>query len=130
MPCSAVATSGCLIPLPLHPQDPNVPEIQNPIPDDGLVELHPFDTNRTITASLFDRDTAASDLVVIWSVGGDENITWMSDQIEVDPHRLSVWLDLDYDELADHDQDTIELWVSDDEDETTATWLLTVLGDS
>jgi hypothetical protein len=134
MPCIVLASTGCLIPLPLHPEELRVPKILNPIPDDGAVEIYP-DVETTIRAIISDPDTLIADLIVQWTVG-DEDITGMSSQTPVgdpDPdgnqYDLSVQLDLDYGQLFDHDQDTIELYVSDHDNEVTATWLLTVLGE-
>jgi hypothetical protein len=134
MPCITVVSTGCLIPLPLHPQEPGVPTILNPTPDDGTVEIDPF-SEKTIRAVVTDPDTLISDLIVLWTVG-DEDITYLSTRIPYDPddddqaeeqYDLSVTLDLDYNELSDHDQDTIELYVSDHDNEVDETWLLTVL---
>jgi len=134
MPCIMLASTGCLIPLPLHPEELRVPKILNPIPDDGAIEISPL-VDKTIRAIISDPDTLISDLIVQWTVG-DADITYLSTQTPVgDPdaegkqYDLSVTLDCDYDELADHDQDTIELYVSDHDNEVTATWLLTVLGE-
>lgn len=135
IPCIALMAGGCLIPLPLHPVETRVPEIQNPIPEEGAVELHQYDEDPTITASVFDRDTVVWGLGVIWSVG-DDNVTSfsekyvdVSDTPDEEPHRITVVLHLDYEALSDHDQDVIELWVSDGDDEVTAEWVLTVLED-
>ena len=135
MPCIVLGSTGCLIPLPLHPQDLRVPKILNPIPDDGAVEIYPG-VDETIRALISDPDTLIADLIVQWTVG-DEDITYLSTQTPFgDPdedgqqYDLSVTLDLDYEEpLTNHDQDTIELYVSDHDNEVTETWLLTVLGD-
>ena len=135
MPCIVLASTGCLIPLPLHPEELRVPKILNPIPDDGAVEISPL-VDKTIRAIISDPDTLISELIVQWTVG-DEDITYLSTQTPIhendDPdsqqYDLSVTLDCDYDELADHDQDTIELYVSDRDNEVTAGWLLTVLGE-
>jgi hypothetical protein len=135
MPCIMLVSTSCLIPLPLHPEELRVPKILNPTPDDGAVEIYPG-VETTIRAIISDPDTLIADLIVQWTVG-DEDITYLSTQTPVgdpDPdgnqYDLSVQLDLDYnDELRDHDQDTIELYVSDHDNEVTATWLLTVLGD-
>jgi hypothetical protein len=135
MPCIILASTGCLIPLPLHPEELRVPKILNPIPDDGAVEISPL-VDRTIRAIISDPDTPISGLIVQWTVG-DEDITYLSTQTPIDnpnadsgdQYDLSVTLDCEYDELADHDQDTIELYVSDHDNEVTAGWLLTVLGE-
>jgi hypothetical protein len=134
MPCITLASTGCLIPLPLHPEELRVPKILNPIPDDGEVEISPL-VDTTIRAIISDPDTLISDLIVQWTVG-DEDITYLSTQTPVhadDPdsmqYDLSVTLDCVYDALADHDQDTIQLYVSDRDNEVRADWLLTVLGE-
>lgn len=128
MPCILLASTGCLIPLPLHPQELRVPKILNPTPDDGEVEISPL-VDKTISAIISDPDTLIADLIVQWTVG-DEDITYLSSQTpDAEGEDLYVKLDLEYDELADHDQDTIELYVSDHDNEVTETWLLTVLGD-
>jgi hypothetical protein len=134
MPCIVLASTSCLIPLPLHPEELRVPKILNPIPDDGAVEISPK-VEKTIRAIISDPDTLISDLIVQWTVA-DEDITYLSTQTPIgdpDPegnqYDLSVKLDLEYDDLRDNDQDTIELYVSDGDNEVTATWLLTVLGD-
>jgi hypothetical protein len=134
MPCILLAATGCLIPLPLHPEMLRVPKILNPTPDDGTVDIDPY-TDRAISAIVTDPDTAISELLVLWTVG-DEDITYLSTSTPYDEGSddtassldLSVRLELDYDELSDHDQDTIELYVSDRDNEVTSTWLLTVLG--
>jgi len=132
VPCIVLVSTGCLIPLPLHPEELRVPRILNPTPDDGAVEIYPTgdkEPPRTISATITDPDTLIADLIVQWTVG-DENITYLSTQTpDASGEDLFVQLDLDYDELADHDQDTIELYVSDHDNEVTETWLLTVLGE-
>ena len=128
MPCIVLSSSGCLIPLPLHPEELRVPKILNPTPDDGTVEISPF-VDKTISAIISDPDTLIADLIVQWTVG-DADITYLSTQTpDASGEDLYVQLDLDYDALADHDQDTIELYVSDRDNEVRADWLLTVLGE-
>ena len=129
-----LASSGCLIPLPLHPEELRVPKILNPIPDDGTVDIAP-NVDATIRAIISDPDTLISDLIVQWTVG-DEDITYLSTQTPIgdpDPdgnqYDLSVTLELTFNDVSDHDQDTIELYVSDGDNEVTAEWLLTVLGE-
>ena len=132
MPCIPVLAAGCLIPLPLYPQEHSVPQILNPTPDDGTVVEIDRKGEKTIRAAITDSDTLISQLLVQWSVGeeGDEeDITYLSTQLpDAEGDDLTVWLALDYDELEDHDQHPIELYVSDHDNEVTATWFLTVLG--
>jgi hypothetical protein len=131
MPCILLASTGCLIPLPLHPQELRVPKILNPTPDDGTIEISPY-VDKTISAVISDPDTLIADLIVVWTVG-DEDITYLGTQTpDAEGEDLYVKLDLfaeDFDELSGHDQETIELYVSDHDNEATETWLLTVLGE-
>jgi len=105
-----------------------VPKILNPTPDDGAVEISP-QVDKTISAIISDPDTLIAELIVQWTVG-DEDLTYRSTQTpDAEGEDLYVQLDLVYDDLRDHDQDTVELYVSDHDNEVTETWLLTVLGD-
>jgi hypothetical protein len=104
-----------------------LPQILNPTPGDGTVEIDEK-SERTIRAAVTDPDTAISQLIVQWSVG-DEDITYLSTQTpNADGDVLTVVLALEYEELEDHDQEMIELYVSDRDNEVTESWLLTVLG--
>ena len=130
IPCIPLLLAGCLIPLPLYPQEHSVPQILNPTPGDGTVDIDKLGDEETIQATITDPDTPISQMVVRWSVD-DEDITYLSQQIpggDEGGEFITAVLTLVYQELEDHDQDTIELYVSDRDNEVTEIWVLTVLG--